>query len=331
MKTRLMFIFFLSCQAFAQFSQLPLPYSYGALEPYLDAQTMEIHYSKHHAGYVKNLNAAVQGTDAQNMTLKEILANVSKFSPAIRNNAGGHYNHEFFWSVLTPQKGTKPSEALQKAIEASFTSLDTLKVRFNKLAATRFGSGWAWLYVTPEGKLAICSTPNQDNPLMDVAEQKGTPILGIDVWEHAYYLKYQNKRPDYLVAIWNVINWDEVSKYYDNATAKKKGKFDDWPALKDFHKTMSQTFHPSEEGDLQPIKARSGEMAAKAESLAASKIPDAFARKEVVAAVAKLKADSKKLDALVKNKKSDKEITEALVKLHDVFHEIIGLCTSEGH
>ena len=174
----------------------------------------------------------------------------------------------------------------------------------------------------------VSSTPNQDNPLMDLAESKGTPILGIDVWEHAYYLKYQNKRADYLTSIWNVINWNEVSANYKAVT---KGKFDEWPALKDFHKVMSETFHPSEEGNLQPIKTRSGEMVLKADLLVKSIIPAEFNKKEVVAAIQKLKLDSKKLDKLVKGKKSDKEISEALVKLHDVFHEIIGLCSEESH
>jgi Iron/manganese superoxide dismutases, C-terminal domain len=163
---------------------------------------------------------------------------------------------------------------------------------------------------------------------MDVAENKGTPILAIDVWEHAYYLKYQNKRADYLTAIWNVINWTEVSNNFKAAT---KGKFDDWPALKDFHKVMSQTFHPSEEGNLEPLRKRSGEMVEKANLLAKSTIPAEFNKKEVIAAVQKLATDSKKLDKLVKSKKSDKELTEALTKLHDVFHEIIGLCTNEEH
>jgi hypothetical protein len=206
--------------------------------------------------------------------------------------------------------------------------MDVLKEKLNAAAATRFGSGWAWLYVDSAKKLAISSTPNQDNPLMDIAESKGTPILGIDVWEHAYYLKYQNKRADYLSAIWNIINWNEVSNNYKAAT---KGTFDDWPALKDFHKVMSQTFHPSEEGNLEPIKKRSGEMVEKAALLAKSTIPAEFNKKEVVAAVQKLATDSKKLDKLVKSKKSDKELTDALTKLHDVFHEIIGLCTTEEH
>jgi hypothetical protein len=206
--------------------------------------------------------------------------------------------------------------------------LDALKEKLNAAATTRFGSGWAWLSVDKDKKLVVSSTPNQDNPLMDVAESKGTPILGIDVWEHAYYLKYQNKRADYLTAIWNVINWNEVSNNYKVVT---KGKFDDWQALKDFHKVMSQTFHPSEEGNLEPIRKRSGEMVEKANLLAKSIIPAEFNKKEVVAAVQKLAIDSKKLDKLVKSKKSDKELTDSLTKLHDVFHEIIGLCTNENH
>lgn len=329
MKNKFLFLLsIVNLSVSAQFTQKPLPYSFTALEPVIDAQTMEIHYSKHHAAYVKNLNAAIVGTEAEKMSLKEIFASMSKFSPAVRNNAGGHFNHELFWSILTPEKNTKPSAELEKAIIETFGSLDALKEKIIAAATSRFGSGWAWLSVDSNKKLVISSTANQDNPLMDTAEVKGTPILGIDVWEHAYYLKYQNKRADYLTSIWNVINWNEVSANYKAAT---KGKFDDWPALKDFHKVMSQTFHPSEEGDLKPIKARSSEMVAKADALAKSIIPTEFNKKEVVAAVQQLKADSKKLDKLVKSKKSDKEITEALAKLHDVFHEIIGLCTNEEH
>ncbi len=321
-------LLFVCVSVSAQFTQKPLPYSYSALEPVIDAQTMEIHYSKHHAAYVKNLNAAVVGTDAEKMSVKDIFASMSKFSPAIRNNAGGHFNHELFWSILTPEKNTKPSPELEKAIITTFGSLEALKEKINAAATSRFGSGWAWLAVDKDKKLVVSSTPNQDNPLMDLAESKGTPILGIDVWEHAYYLKYQNKRADYLTSIWNVINWNEVSANYKAVT---KGKFDEWPALKDFHKVMSETFHPSEEGNLQPIKTRSGEMVLKADLLVKSIIPAEFNKKEVVAAIQKLKLDSKKLDKLVKGKKSDKEISEALVKLHDVFHEIIGLCSEESH
>lgn len=203
--------------ASAQFTQKALPYAYNALEPFIDAQTMEIHYSKHHAAYVKNLNAALTGTAAEKLSINEIFAKVSTLSPAVRNNAGGHFNHELFWSVLTPEKNTKMSTELENAINDTFGSLDKLKEKLNAAGASRFGSGWAWLVVTKEGKLVVTSTANQDNPLMDVAEVKGTPIFGIDVWEHAYYLKYQNKRADYLSALWNVVNWTEISNRYKAA------------------------------------------------------------------------------------------------------------------
>jgi superoxide dismutase len=203
--------------ATAQFSQKALPYAYSDLEPFVDAQTMEIHYSKHHAGYVKNLNKALEGTADEKLSLNEILAKVSSMSTAIRNNAGGHYNHELFWSVLTPEKNTKMSAELEKAVLKTFGSIEVLKEKLNAAGAARFGSGWAWLVVTKEGKLVVSSTANQDNPLMDNAEVKGTPIFAIDVWEHAYYLKYQNKRTDYLSALWNVVNWTEVSKRYKAA------------------------------------------------------------------------------------------------------------------
>ena len=203
--------------ASAQFTQKALPYAYNALEPFIDAQTMEIHYSKHHAAYVKNLNAALTGTAAEKLSINEIFAKVSTLSPAVRNNAGGHYNHELFWSVLTTEKNTKMSTELENAINDTFGSLDKLKEKLNAAGAGRFGSGWAWLVMTREGKLVVTSTANQDNPLMDVAEVKGTPIFGIDVWEHAYYLKYQNKRADYLSALWNVVNWTEISNRYKAA------------------------------------------------------------------------------------------------------------------
>lgn len=192
-----------------------LKYAFNALEPHIDAMTMEIHHDKHHAAYVTNLNKAIEGTDAENLSLEDLMANISKYPMAVRNNGGGHYNHTLFWEILGANGGS-PSGQLAEAINSTFGSLDSLKEQMNTAGATRFGSGWAWLIVQ-NGKLAICSTPNQDNPLMDIAEVKGTPILGIDVWEHAYYLKYQNKRPDYLGAIWNVINWDEVAKRYDAA------------------------------------------------------------------------------------------------------------------
>jgi len=209
-----------SQQGTGPFSLPTLPYSYNALEPYIDAQTMEIHYSKHHAAYVSNLNAAIKGTDAEKMTLEEILASTSEFDMKVRNNAGGHYNHTLFWSVLGPNSGGEPGGKLAQAINQDFGSFENLKSQLNSAAAGRFGSGWAWLYVTPDKKLAVCSTPNQDNPLMDIAENKGIPVFGIDVWEHAYYLKYQNKRGDYLNALWNVVNWKEVANRYEKAVGK---------------------------------------------------------------------------------------------------------------
>ena len=191
-----------------------LPYAFNALEPHIDAKTMEIHHGKHHNAYVTNLNAAVAGTEWENKSLEEILANISKFStPAVRNNGGGHWNHSFFWQILAPNAGGAPTGAIADAINSSFGSFDKFKEEFTKAATTRFGSGWAWL-VKSGDKLVITSTPNQDNPLMDIAEVKGTPVLGLDVWEHAYYLNYQNRRPDYIGAFYNLINWEQVNKNF---------------------------------------------------------------------------------------------------------------------
>jgi Fe-Mn family superoxide dismutase len=200
------------------FSLPALPYAHDALEPSIDKQTMEIHHGKHHQAYVDNLNKAVAGTENENKSLEDLLKNVGSLSPAIRNNGGGHWNHTFFWETLAPHSGGQPDGALAEAINNTFGSFDALKEKINAAGTTRFGSGWAWLIVK-DGKLEVTSTPNQDNPLMDVAEVKGTPLLGIDVWEHAYYLKYQNRRPEYLTNIWNVISWAKVSERF--ASAKK--------------------------------------------------------------------------------------------------------------
>lgn len=194
----------------------PLPYSFDALEPYIDAQTMEIHHDKHHAAYVTNLNKAVEGTDLEKLSLEELLQFVSKHPVAVRNNGGGHYNHSMFWKILKKNNGAAPSGAIASDINSSFGSFDEFKKKFGDAAASRFGSGWAWLIIGADGKLTITSTPNQDNPLMDIAEVKGKPILGLDVWEHAYYLKYQNRRPEYITNFWNVVNWDEVNKRYQD-------------------------------------------------------------------------------------------------------------------
>jgi superoxide dismutase, Fe-Mn family len=189
-----------------------LPYAPNALEPHIDARTMEIHHGKHHNTYVTNLNNAVAGTDAEKLSIEEICKNISKYPAAVRNNGGGHYNHSLFWTIMGPNSGGAPSGAVLDAINGAFGTFDEFKTKFAAAGTGRFGSGWAWLVADGSGKLQITSTPNQDNPLMDVAEVKGTPVLGLDVWEHAYYLNYQNRRPDYIAAFWNVVNWAEVGK-----------------------------------------------------------------------------------------------------------------------
>ena len=196
--------------------ELPkLSYSYNALEPYIDAQTMEIHHSKHHGGYTNNLNKAIENTPLADMSIEEILKDVSKHSAAVRNNGGGFYNHNLFWSVMSPNGGGKPTGKIAEAINAKFGSFESFKEKFSAAAATRFGSGWAWL-IDKNGELEIVSTPNQDNPLMDVVDVKGYPLLALDVWEHAYYLKYQNRRPDYIENFWHVVNWNEVEQRFTN-------------------------------------------------------------------------------------------------------------------
>ena len=191
-----------------------LPYAYDALEPHIDTLTMQIHHDKHHQAYVDNLNKAIAGTPNENKSLDELVKAAGSISPAVRNNGGGHWDHTFFWESLSKNGGGVPSGKLADAINSTFGSFADFKTKMQDAGATRFGSGWAWLIVGADKKLAVTSTPNQDNPLMDIAEVKGTPILGIDVWEHAYYLKYQNRRPDYLAAIWNVINWNHVAELY---------------------------------------------------------------------------------------------------------------------
>lgn len=193
-----------------------LAYDYNALEPHIDARTMEIHHSKHHAGYTANFNKATEGSELENKSLHEILANISKYSAAVRNNGGGYFNHDLFWKVMSPNGGGNPSGKLSEAIDKDFGSFENFKTQFAAAAATQFGSGWAWLIVK-DGKLHVTSTPNQDNPLMDVAAVKGTPILGLDVWEHAYYLNYQNRRPDYIGAFWNVVDWNAVGVRFEEA------------------------------------------------------------------------------------------------------------------
>ncbi len=190
-----------------------LPYAHEALEPHIDTKTMQIHHGKHHQAYVDNLNKAIAGTEHENKSLEELVQHAGAISAAVRNNGGGHWNHSFFWESLAPNAGGEPTGDIAAAINAAFGSLDGLKEKFNAAGMTRFGSGWAWLIVK-DGKLEVSSTPNQDNPLMDVADVKGSPILGVDVWEHAYYLHYQNRRADYLAAFWNLVNWSKVAERF---------------------------------------------------------------------------------------------------------------------
>ena len=200
--------------------ELPaLPYATDALEPHIDKQTMEIHHDKHHQAYVTNLNKALEGKAEASQSIEEIVKNIDKFPAAVRNNGGGHFNHSLFWEVIGPNKGGEPTGELAEAIKAAFGSFEDFKTKFAEAGATRFGSGWAWLSVAADGKLVVSSTPNQDNPLMNVAEVQGTPILGMDVWEHAYYLKYQNRRPDYIAAFFSVVNWDAVADRFSKAKA----------------------------------------------------------------------------------------------------------------
>ncbi|MEY2828859.1 MAG: hypothetical protein RIQ33_717 [Bacteroidota bacterium] len=194
-----------------------LPYAHDALEPHFDKLTMEIHHGKHHNAYVTNLNNAIAGTEAEQVSLADLMANISKYGMPVRNNGGGHWNHSFFWQSLAPNAGGNPTGKLAEAITLEFGSFDAFKEKFAAAGATRFGSGWAWLCVDANKKLCVCSTPNQDNPLMDIADCKGTPILGLDVWEHAYYLHYQNRRPDYIAAFWNVVNWAAINDRYEAA------------------------------------------------------------------------------------------------------------------
>ncbi|MCK9204311.1 MAG: superoxide dismutase [Bacteroidales bacterium] len=207
-----------------KFEFQPLPYAYDALEPFIDKLTLEIHYGKHHKAYYNNFLIAIKGTGMESMTIREIFRNISKEPMAVRNNSGGYYNHTFYWEGMKASGSGMPTGKLSEAIGKAFTSIEEFKKQFSEAGKNRFGSGWAWLCLDDKGALFICSTPNQDNPLMDIAEKKGIPLLTMDVWEHAYYLKYQNKRPDYIEAFWNVVNWEEVAGRYETALPSLRKK-----------------------------------------------------------------------------------------------------------
>lgn len=332
MKTIVSFLL-MSIQSFvfAQGFTLPaLPYSFSSYEPFVDAQTMEIHHDKHHQAYVTNLNKAIAGTKLESLSLHQLLMDASFRSDVIRNNAGGHYNHSLFWEILAPtEKQTAIQTSFDAAVKAQFGSMDSLKKALTQAASTRFGSGWAWLIVTPDKKLMVTSTGNQDNPIMDVAKDRGIPVLGIDVWEHAYYLKYQNKRVDYLGGIFNLIDWGIVSEKYNKAlvdTLLSEIEKDNWMALKDFHKVMAQTFHPCEEGNFVPVRTRAGELLAKSILVSASKPPLSKDKPSVHKALASLEEQCEKIYELVEKNAKDAILLKEMTKAHDLFHKVEELC-----
>jgi hypothetical protein len=329
----LLSILFISMNSlfFAQEFSLPaLPYSFASYEPYIDAQTMEIHHGKHHQAYVTNLNKALAGTKLASLTMNQLLMDASFRSDVVRNNAGGHYNHSLFWEILAPKdKQTSVQASFEAAVKAQYGSMDSLKKALTQAASTRFGSGWAWLIVTPDKKLMVTSTGNQDNPIMDVAKDRGIPVLGIDVWEHAYYLKYQNKRADYLGGIFNLIDWGIVSEKYNKALVDpllSEIEKDNWMALKDFHKVMAQTYHPAEEGNFVPLRTRSGELLAKAILFANSKPPLSKDKPEVHKSLTNLAEQCEKIYELTAKNAKDDVLMKEITKAHDLFHQVEELC-----
>ena len=303
-----------------------LGYAFDALEPQIDAQTMELHHGKHHAGYVAKLNAALTGSAYTGLSLRRVMNKLGPDDTAIRNNGGGHYNHSLFWKLLKPAGETAPSEALAAAIARDFGGMDPLWAQLRQAGLSRFGSGWAWLIADRSGKLAICSTPNQDNPQMyRVTDQPGYPLLGIDVWEHAYYLRYQNRRQEYLDAIWNLLNWQVISQQYETS----QHPFILWEELDAYHDVMSATWHPAEEGDLAPLKARSGELVQAAQALGKSAVPATFDPKRLAPGLKQLRKDSAALHKAVQRGASDADLTTSLEALHGVFHGVMGQCMEE--
>ena len=307
-----------------------LGYAYDALEPNIDARTMEIHHTKHHQAYVNNLNTAIKGTKMEGQSLVDLMFYASFRSDVVRNNSGGHYNHSLFWEILAPPATQAViSDELSSAINRDFGTMDSLKKLISAAAVARFGSGWAWLTVTPEKKLMVTSTPNQDNPIMDITKDRGIPIVAIDVWEHAYYLNYQNKRMDYLSAVWSLIDWGVVSKKYSiaiNDSLLIELEKDNWPAMKDFHKTMAQTFHPSESGDLVPLRNRSGELLAKSILLKESRPPKSLDSKLILEGLQTLENKCDEVNELVEKGAKDAVLIKKIKEAHDLFHVVQGLC-----
>ena len=316
-----------------EFTLPALQFSYDAYEKGNDAKTMEIHHSKHHKGYVRKLNKAVAESKLEGKSLEDLLMYASYRSLGVRNNSGGHYNHTLFWEILTPTSDNSApgsaSKAFENAIIKHFGSMDALRKQLSVAAAKRFGSGWAWLVVTPNKELVVSSTPNQDNPIMDVSDVRGIPILGIDVWEHAYYLRYQNKRGDYLSAIWSLLDWGVVSEKYAaalNAPILAKIEKENWPEMNAFHKVLAQTFHAAEKGDFKPLRNLSGALYAKAILLQDSDVPKPLLKPEVSLALVRLEKKCASLNKLVGKNAREKSLMKMMNGVHDIFHEVQGLC-----
>ena len=322
---------FLSLKSFSQSYSLPaLKYAYNAYEPWIDAQTMEIHHAKHHQAYITNLNKALAGTKMEALSMNDLLMYASFRSDIVRNNSGGHFNHSLFWDILAPTASQSVISAeLAAAINLQFKSMDSLRIKINQGATTRFGSGWVWLSVTPDKKLMVSSTANQDNPIMDITKERGIPIFCIDVWEHAYYLKYQNKRGDYLGAIWNLVDWGIVSQKYAaalNDPLLVEIEKDNWMELKEFHKVMAQTFHPAETDNLEPLKKRSAELMAKSSLLAASVSPKSLDKPAIKIALKQLEKQCIEINKLNNKKASNAILKKKITAAHDTFNVVQGLC-----
>ncbi|MFZ1704923.1 MAG: superoxide dismutase [Saprospiraceae bacterium] len=335
------FIFIITCTGFiatAQDDKFTLPelnYAYDALEPHIDAKTMEVHYTKHHQGYLNNLNksGATTITGVNASTIEDLLLSVDGKNASLRNNGGGYYNHNLFWSILSPTPQKIATGNLAMAIKNQFGSQDSLMKLMNSEGLKRFGSGWVWLVVTPFKSLAITSSSNQDNPIMDLDEMKrGIPILGIDVWEHAYYLKYQNKRGDYLSSIWNVVDWAAVEKHYESALKDpllKKIDKSSWSAYKEFNNLYNQMTLPAKSGDFTLLKLKSGELLEKAEKLAKSNVPASFQNMDIKKVLNNIVSSVKSVQKSVTKKPKTEVIQSKLNELQEAYSELQNILTKQ--
>ena len=320
----ILFLSLLICnELLAQPFYLPtLKFNYSAYEPYIDAKTMEIHHSKHHQGYVNKLNKAIQGNKYEQMDLRSILLNASHLPDNVKNNSGGHYNHSLFWDILNPVKRNEtPSNELKIAIKNSFGSMDSLKMILGTAAAKQFGSGWAWLIVTPDKKLAVSSTSNQDNPIMDISSIRGIPIIGIDVWEHAYYLKYQNKRKDYLENIWSLLDWKIISNKYVEACNDSfldRIRDDSWKEMKSFHLSFLKTKDAIEKSTkISDLSLMSSNLYANSVILVDSQRPEKFNSNEISKILNSIKRYCESLDKCIKSEKSRKTLLSKIYNIQE--------------